>query len=69
MAWKKNYTAVRNANWITYLVMAFAIYMAASGVHESGGKFGIGFVLWVAFAFGLAISVRNNKRKLAKARG
>ena len=63
MAWKKNYSTVRNASWIWYLMAAFCFFQAVTSVHENGGQFGFGFVLWVAAATGLVFSAGRGKRK------
>lgn len=69
MAWKKNYSTVRNASWIWYLLAAFCFVQAVTSVHENGGQFGPGFFIWVAGATGLAFSAGRSKRKAAAKAG
>lgn len=63
MAWKKNYSKVRNASWIWYLLAAFCFVMAVTSLHDASGQFGMGFVLWVAATTGLCVSAGRSKRK------
>lgn len=66
MAWKKNYSKVRNATWIWYL-MAFACFVMAVKAYPVDGGSMIGFVWWVSSAAGLAFSAGRAKRKAARA--
>ena len=65
MAWKKNYSKVRNATWIWYL-MAFACFVMAVKAYPVDGGSMIGFVWWVSAATGLAFSAGRAKRKAAR---
>lgn len=65
MAWKKNYSTVRNASWIWYLLAAFCFMQAVTSVTDNGGQFGPAFFMWVAGATGLAFSAGLAKRKAA----
>lgn len=65
MAWKKNYSTVRNASWIWYLMAAFCFIQAVTSVHENAGQFGPAFFMWVAGCAGLCFSAGRSKRKAA----
>lgn len=65
MAWKKNYSAVRNASWIWYL-MAFACFVMAVKAYPVDGGSMVGFVIWVSAATGLTFSAGRAKRKAAR---
>lgn len=69
MAWKKNYSTVRNASWIWYLMAALCFVQAVTSVHDNGGQFGTSFFMWVAGATGLAFSAGRSKRKAAAKAG
>lgn len=64
MAWKKNYSKVRNATWIWYL-MAFACFVMAVKAYPVDGGSMFGFVWWVSAATGLTFSASRAKRKAA----
>lgn len=66
MAWKKNYSKVRNATWIWYL-MAFVCFVMAVKAYPVDGGSMIGFVWWVSAATGLTFSAGRAKRKAASA--
>lgn len=69
MAWKKNYSAARNATWVWYLfaVASFAMAIKAAPID---GQSALPFVFWVAISSGLVFSAGRAKRKaMAKARG
>lgn len=61
MAWNKNYSKVRNATWIWYL-MAFACFVMAVKAYPVDGGSMIGFVWWVSAATGLTFSAGRAKR-------
>lgn len=62
MAWNKNYSKVRNATWIWYL-MAFACFVMAVKAYPVDGGSMLGFVWWVSAATGLTFSAGRAKRK------
>lgn len=64
MAWNKNYSKVRNAIWIWYLMALACFVMAVKAYPVDGGSM-IGFVWWVSSAAGLAFSAGRAKRKEA----
>ena len=64
MAWNKNYSKVRNATWIWYL-MAFACFVMAVKAYPVDGGSMLGFVWWVSAATGLTFSAGRAKRKAA----
>ena len=66
MAWNKNYSKVRNATWIWYL-MAFACFVLAVKAYPVDGGSMISFVWWVSAATGLTFSAGRAKRKAARA--
>lgn len=70
MSWKKNYSAVRNATWIWYLLALACFAKAVGSASGDGGQFGPAFIFWAAMASGLVFSAGRAKRKaLAKVRG
>lgn len=64
MSWKQNYSKVRNASWIWYLLALFCLVQAVTGYHENGGQFSPSFFIWIAACSGLVFSARK-KRKVA----
>ena len=65
MAWKKNYSKVRNATWIWYLMAFVSFVMAVKAYPVDGGSM-IGFVWWVSAATGMTFSAGRAKRKAAR---
>lgn len=65
MAWKKNYSKVRNAAWIWYLMAFVSFVMAVKAYPVDGGSM-ISFVWWVSAATGLTFSAGRAKRKAAR---
>lgn len=68
MAWKKNYSTVRNATWIWYALAFLCFVMACKAFPVDGGS-GVAFVMWVAAAAGLTFSAGRAKRKAAAKAG
>jgi len=65
MSWKTNYSKVRNATWIWYLLAFFCFIQAVTGYHDNGGQFGLSFFMWVAASTGLCFSAGRSKRNAA----
>lgn len=65
MAWKKNYSKVRNATGIWYLLAFACFWMAVKAYPVDGGSM-ISFVWWVSAAAGLTFSAGRAKRKAAR---
>lgn len=65
MAWKNNYSKVRNATWIWYLLALFCFAQAVMSYGDNGNQFGAGFAMWIGATTGLLFSAGRSKRAAA----